>query len=521
MISLRPAERVLREFLLEAAESFPGLEIWVTGGWVRDHLLGIPSSDLDFSLNNLTGKQFGTFLESFSGRPEIQSKYSKRAEELGVPHYCDLKFTIIERNATMSKQLETARGKLFGLEIDLVNLRKETYREDNRTPEMEFGTAEEDACRRDATVNALFYHLKRQKVVDLTGRGLDDLQAKIMRTPLDPYQTFMDDPLRILRLIRIGSKLGFEIDAEAQASMRDDKVQVALDTIITRDRVNMELFKMIKDPHPETAFQKIYEYNLYTPVFLRLNSQLLGSLGQIFPQEQVPWPRRWSRTYQLLSSLLQSDCLFGKMLRSEKNVDGLWIVAAYAPLAELRHEKLKQAVQEATSAIKLTAKLSSLLQAALSNFDSIRDVVATVASGNNSQLQRSDVGMRIRSWGVSWPTQVLYVLLAQSMSIPDATTMDESGSELVEPLAMQKLLNQYTTFMDYIWSQGLQDAHIMRPIIDGHQIQELYELPTSGTFMKNVVEHLTAWQFDHAQATIDEAKAWLLHQREVLGVPQS
>lgn len=124
-ITLLPAECLLREFLLEGAQEFPGLEIWVTGGWVRDRLLGIPSSDLDLALSSLTGKEFGTFLESFSARPEVETKYGQRAAELDVLGSLFSRFHIMKKNAKMSKKLETAGGKLFGLDIDLVNLRKE------------------------------------------------------------------------------------------------------------------------------------------------------------------------------------------------------------------------------------------------------------------------------------------------------------------------------------------------------------------------------------------------------------
>lgn len=156
----------------------------------------------------MTRREFGKFLEKFSAEPEIESKYRLKADELGIPNSKFTRFHIMERNADMSKKLETADGKLFGLDVDLVNLRKEVHDGQSRTPDMEFGTPEEDAFRRDATVNAMFFHLGKQEVVDLTVRGLKDLDARIMGTPLDPRQTFMDDPLRVLRLIRVGSKLG-------------------------------------------------------------------------------------------------------------------------------------------------------------------------------------------------------------------------------------------------------------------------------------------------------------------------
>ncbi len=88
-----------RELLLECAKHFPGLEIWITGGWVRDRLFGIPSSDLDFALSAATGREFGKFLEEFTAKPEIESKYGRKAVELGIPDSHFSKFHIMERNS--------------------------------------------------------------------------------------------------------------------------------------------------------------------------------------------------------------------------------------------------------------------------------------------------------------------------------------------------------------------------------------------------------------------------------------
>jgi tRNA nucleotidyltransferase (CCA-adding enzyme) len=337
---LLPAEQLLRELLLECAQHFPGLEIWIVGGWVRDRLLGIPSSDLDLALSNVTGRGFGKFLESFSAEPEIESKYRQKVADLGIAGSRFTRFHIMERNAGMSKKLETAGGKLFGLDIDLVNLRKEVYDGQSRTPEMEFGTPEEDALRRDTTVNSLFFHPEKQEIVDLTGRGLKDLDARIMKTPLDPRQTFMDDPLRVLRLIRIGSKLGFAMDPEAMRCIKDREIRRALDTMITRDRIGIELFKMMTDPSPEVAFQHLFESNLYTPVFIRLDSYLLQSLQAEFSMLGLStsslWPTTWPRAYRLLAYLLKDRSNLGLMVQSEENINYLWTMAAYAPIAGLR-----------------------------------------------------------------------------------------------------------------------------------------------------------------------------------------
>jgi tRNA nucleotidyltransferase (CCA-adding enzyme) len=102
---------------------------------------------------------------------------------------------VIMANPEQSKHLETATLRLLGLPIDLVHLRSEKYTEESRIPTIEVGTPEEDALRRDFTINSLFYNLNQQKVEDLTGRGLDDLKNGIIRTPLDPQITLMDGVL--------------------------------------------------------------------------------------------------------------------------------------------------------------------------------------------------------------------------------------------------------------------------------------------------------------------------------------
>ena len=92
----------------------------------------------------------------------------------------------VARNPEKSKHLETAMVRMFNLDLDFVNLRRETYASDSRNPHMEFGTAEEDALRRDATINALFFNLHTGSIEDFTG-GLPDMAARTIRTPLDPF----------------------------------------------------------------------------------------------------------------------------------------------------------------------------------------------------------------------------------------------------------------------------------------------------------------------------------------------
>lgn len=248
-----------------------------TGGWVRDKLLGVQSHDIDVAINKMTGFQFGSCMKDYLEIPGNPEKYglegvaknesqstkagtSDKSKVVGGLHK-------IQANPEKSKHLETVTTRILGLDIDLVNLRKETYSEDSRNPQMEFGTPEEDALRRDATVNAMFYNLNTQTIEDFTGKGHDDMKAKIIRTPLEPYQTFKDDPLRVLRLIRFASRLGYIIEPSAEESMKDPEIKDALQAKISRERVGVELEKMLRGPDPYGALVLVDRLTLYSTIF--------------------------------------------------------------------------------------------------------------------------------------------------------------------------------------------------------------------------------------------------------------
>ena len=265
-IDLSPVEELPRKFLLDCRDhivynrhDFTNLDIWFSGGWVRDKLLGPESQDIDVALSSMTGVQFGKALEDHYARSALE--YILEALRLGVPPVIK-GLHKIKSNPKKSKTLETGTIEIFGLPVDFVNLRKEVYTDESRNPQVELGTAVEDAYRRDATINSIFYNLDRRRVEDHTQMGLSDLAFGIIRTPLQPTQTFMDDPLRILRLLRLASRLGFRIDQETAQAMKDLLVHTAFNVKISRERVGIEVEKMITGPDPLTAFEFLYESDL-------------------------------------------------------------------------------------------------------------------------------------------------------------------------------------------------------------------------------------------------------------------
>ncbi|KAG0127542.1 tRNA nucleotidyltransferase [Tuber indicum] len=194
---LTSKEATLRELLVDIAQEIdhdkPDKDRMVlrfVGGWVRDRLLGLQSVDIDVGINNMTGYEFTTRLDRYNN--VNIDKYGLKPGRVSK----------IKSNPERSKHLETAIWETEGWKIDFVNLRKQ------------------GAFRRDCTINALFYNLHTELVEDFTGLGIQDLAGRLIRTPLPPKETFTDDPLRTLRLIRFSSRLGFTIVPEAEAAMK-------------------------------------------------------------------------------------------------------------------------------------------------------------------------------------------------------------------------------------------------------------------------------------------------------------
>lgn len=223
MIKLSEQERYAFNVLHKVAEENRSV-IRAAGGWVRDKLLALDSSDIDIAIDNMTGAQFAR-------------KVIEHLNKNNIPHG---DVHIIDRRPDQSKHLETAILKFHGLEIDFANLRKESY-SDSRIPEIEPGTPQEDALRRDLTINALFFNINNNQIEDFTGKGIDDLKKGICRTPIDPRQTFLDDPLRVLRMIRFASRFCFEIDPNAIKSANTEEVHNAFKKKISRERIWKEM----------------------------------------------------------------------------------------------------------------------------------------------------------------------------------------------------------------------------------------------------------------------------------------
>lgn len=281
-VRLTNEENKIFNFLADVKKTFGlNVEFRVAGGWVRDKLMGKESDDIDIAISNMTGAELASYIKKHPQSRQIMGK------DYTVPI-----------NPEKSKHLETVAVELFGNKIDFVNLRSETYG-DTRVPTMEMGTPEADAQRRDLTINSLFYNTETGKIEDYVG-GLEDMKNKVLRTPMDPVQTFKDDPLRMLRAVRFKSRFpDFQVAPELIEAMSDPKVQDAYRNKVSPERAGPELMKTMIGVKPEEGVRLLFDSDLYKSVFNVPDMESISPDG-IKMDQRTPWHK-----YNLMDHTLE------------------------------------------------------------------------------------------------------------------------------------------------------------------------------------------------------------------------
>jgi poly(A) polymerase len=202
------------------------LDCYVIGGFVRDFLInrGLPK-DIDIVAIGDGIKLAKQVSKNLPSKPKVQ----------------------------VFKTYGTAMLRYDDIEIEFVGARKESYSEDSRNPVVENGSLQDDQNRRDFTINALALNLNEKKFGDLLDpfNGIQDLQNKIIRTPLDPDITYSDDPLRMMRAIRFSTQLDFKIEEISLKAISKNNQRIQ---IITNERIVVELNKILESKKPSVGF---------------------------------------------------------------------------------------------------------------------------------------------------------------------------------------------------------------------------------------------------------------------------
>lgn len=211
----------------QAADTL-GLPCYAVGGYVRDLFLKRHSKDIDFVS---VGQDSGIAIAR-----EVARQAGKRTK------------------VNIFRTYGTAQVRLEDLELEFVGARRESYHRESRNPIVEEGTLDDDISRRDFTINAMAICVNADNFGELIDKfgGIDDLEKKIIRTPLDPDITFSDDPLRMMRAIRFATQLDFAIDPDTLEAITRNARRIE---IITRERISTELMKIMQSAKPSIGWK--------------------------------------------------------------------------------------------------------------------------------------------------------------------------------------------------------------------------------------------------------------------------
>jgi len=466
-ITLTELEQQVFGALLDAVSHFGlGTTLRAAGGWVRDKLLDKASDDIDIVVDNMSGEEFALKVVEYMAQIDAGSMVST----VGV----------VKQNPDQSKHLATACFRLFGLSLDVNNLRTETYTEDSRIPVTSIGTPAEDAQRRDFTVNALFYNLNTKTVEDLTGSGLADLSQGIIRTPLPANETFRDDPLRLLRALRFAARLGFALDAGIIEASSDGTMHQLLQTKVSRERFGLEVDKMMKaqGERPVAAFSLMRQVGLLAPVFI--TPEIVAALAP----GQAP---------------LNPDDLATGVDYSREVADILLAEETQQELRIVMYASLLSSWTERTALEKKKPRplIPPLLRAALkidnTACDAVQDVAAAAAALHKGRgLQGAErsrhVGAQLRLAEERWP---------QALALSVVLSGARGGA------ARQAFLQD----RDGISSSGLLGCWTWKPFIDGKRLMAPPFSVPKGRRLGEVMEAQLQWRLERPQLTEEECAA--------------
>lgn len=275
---IKALEHPIFKIVSEAASTLQ-LECYVIGGYVRDYILErATKKDIDIVAVGSGIELAEKVSELISHHPKVQ----------------------------IFKTYGTAMLRYNDMDIEFVGARKESYRTESRNPQVQTGTLQDDQNRRDFTINALAFSINKENYGTLVDPfdGISDLNAKIIRTPLDPDITYSDDPLRMMRAIRFATQLGFTIEKESLKSIKKNAERIK---IISGERIVDELHKILSTAVPSKGFILLYETGL-----LDLILPELTALNQVEEIEGQTHKNNFYHTLEVVDNI-------------SRNTEDLWL----------------------------------------------------------------------------------------------------------------------------------------------------------------------------------------------------
>lgn len=290
------------------------------------------------------------------------------------------------------------------------------------------GTPLEDSLRRDLTINSLFFNVHSRQVEDWTRHGLSDLRDRIARTPLAPGQTFIDDPLRMLRAVRFASRFDLTIEPEVETAIREADIQAALRTKVSKERVGIETTKMMQK-NPLRSISLIDSLGLHESMFA-------SPIPPPFPRSQAV------AAAQVLSEVIEKGAGSGS--------DSLWLAAALCPY---RGAKIQLKKEEPVVAVIISESLKLSTEAKLG----VSHLYEATALLDPKLDGRSRIGVVLQHPAVRpWEQSLVWAITERILPTWTGQWTPEH----------QNIFDEFMRFKQHIVELGLPEAINQPPLLD-------------------------------------------------------
>lgn len=477
----------------------PSTQVYIVGGFVRDKLMGIEKpNDLDIMVYPIDAESF--------------AKLITKHLQIKDPH-------VIKANPEKSKNISTCKvyltlssGKIE--EVDIAQARKDVYTSTSRNPEVQVATPQEDSFRRDLTINSIFYDIINEKIIDFTGLGIKDLITNTIRTPLNPLQTFKDDPLRIFRTIRFSAKYNGTIDKETLAAMNNPELKMEIRQKISKERIGIEIKKMLQNPNPLKAIQLLKETGLFSDIIDEAlkGTKYEGKMSSLDMNQDNPNHKLslWEHTFQVLINTLEKY----KDVDDEKRIVMI--------LAALSHDlgKLFKDIQTKrdgtdkhpghengfTSYVGHEEESSEIIQHIL-KFLKLDSYIQQVGGLTKSHMQphslsRDNSGEKaLRKFIRRCGEMSLNWLDVFNLAIADAYSKDKT----IDPKTVQEYQDLEKRLQAALVSLNMEESQTkVEPIINGNEIMQALNIKP-GIHMKDITEFVKDLKDENPNITKNEA----------------
>ena len=451
----------------------------VAGGWVRDKILNIHNEDIDITIDNISGQEYISLLS------QANSDSSKL-------------YKIIRNTNEKSSKLQTATINLYGKDIDIVNLRKEIYTQNSRVPIISPGTPEEDAFRRDITINCLFYNINKKCVEDFTNQGINDLKNGIINMPKDAKISFNEDPLRTLRIIRFATRFSFQLSDNILENLN---ITDEFKNIISRQRIEKEFSKMMENKNYYASVYILYkykylEYILNAEEFLQNNKETSNKVLINFAVNFI-----------LIKSYIDKNDNYFK--NKEENIHNFKILNYSCLLLpykniQIPEGKNKSAILSKIIAAKKLMLPKSEINEIILNIEGTTQLINLVKKPKQEIFERYNISLFLIKY--KYKNLFNFIKLAICEEYLNKILKSDEIDFIIEDIdetIVREIIDKYKEIVEYIKKEKLENIENVKPLLDGKEIIKILNIK-DGKQIKKYIDLIIKEQINNPNITKED-----------------